>query len=71
MEKVQLRERRELLDQADLAYLVHWACVDARVQGWPAPWGLDEGVAMERHRALFWLAGCDEMCGWDDVELST
>ena len=39
--------------------------------GMPAPQELEEGVVMERHRALFWLAGCDEMCPWDDVDLST
>ena len=66
-----LRPRQELLDQADLIYRLHWACVDARVMGMPAPQELEDGVVMERHRALFWLAGCDEMCGWDDVDLST
>ena len=66
-----LRPRKELLSQADLIYRLHWACVDARVMGMPAPQELEEGVVMERHRALFWLAGCDEMCGWDDVDLST
>ena len=66
-----LRPRKELLDQADLIYRLHWACVDARVMNMPAPQELEEGVVMERHRALFWLAGCDEMCGWDDVDLST
>ena len=66
-----LRSRKELLDQADLIYRLHWACVDARVMGLPAPWGLEEGVVMERHRALFWLAGCDGMCPWDEVDLST
>lgn len=66
-----LRPRKELLEQADLIYRLHWACVDARVMGMPAPQGLEEGVVMERHRALFWLAGCDGMCGWDDVDLST
>ena len=66
-----LRPRKELLEQADLIYRLHWACVDARVMNMPAPRGLEEGVVMERHRALFWLAGCDEMCPWDDVDLST
>ena len=66
-----LRPRKELLDQADLIYRLHWACVDARVMNMPAPQALEEGVVMERHRALFWLAGVDEMCGWDDVDLST
>ena len=66
-----LRPRKELLEQADLIYRLHWACVDARVMNMPAPQGLEEGVVMERHRALFWLAGCDNMCPWDDVDLST
>lgn len=66
-----LRPRKELLEQADLIYRLHWACVDARVMNLPAPQGLEEGVVMERHRALFWLAGCDGMCPWDDVDLST
>lgn len=66
-----LRPRAELLDQADLIYRLHWACVDARVMGLPAPQSLEEGVVMERHRALFWLAGCDKMCPWDDIDLST
>lgn len=66
-----LRPRRELLDQADLVYRLHWACDDARVMGMPAPRNLEDGVIMERHRALFWLAGCDEMCPWDEVDLST
>lgn len=66
-----LRPRKELLDQADLIYRLHWACVDARVMNMPAPQALEEGVVMERHRALFWLAGCDEMCPWDEVDLST
>lgn len=66
-----LRPRAELLEQADLIYRLHWACVDARVMNMPAPQGLEEGVVMERHRALFWLAGCDGMCGWDEIDLST
>jgi len=65
------RTRRELLDAADLIYRMDWACVDARVNGFPAPAGLDGGVVMERHHALFWLAGCDGGCDWDDVDLST
>ncbi len=66
-----LRSRKELLEQADLIYRLHWACVDARVMGMACPEKLEEGVVMERHRALFWLAGCDGMCPWDDVDLST
>lgn len=66
-----LRPRKVLLEQADLIYRLHWACVDARVMGMPAPWNVEAGVVMERHHALFWLAGCDGMCSWDEVDLST
>lgn len=65
------RPYSELLDAADLIYRLDWACVDARVMGMPAPSGVDSGVVMERHHALFWLAGIDERCPWDDVDLST
>lgn len=66
-----LRPREELLQQADLIFRLHWACVDAQVMKMPPPQGVDAGVVMERHRSLFWLAGCDNMCPWDDVDLST
>ncbi len=66
-----LRSRKELLDNADLIYLLDWGCVDARISGLPAPCGLDAGVVMERHRSLFWLAGCDSFCDWDEIDLST
>ena len=61
----------EILDAADLIYRLDWACVDARVMGMPAPAGVEPGVVSERHHALFWLAGCDGRCGWDEVNLST
>lgn len=66
-----LRNRKEILDNADVSYLLHWACVDARISGLPAPQGLEEGVVMERHQVLFWLAGCDNCCDWDEIDLST
>lgn len=65
------RSYGELLDAADLIYRLDWACVDARVMGMPAPGGLNAGVVVERHRALFWLAGVDSRYAWDDVDLST
>lgn len=71
MGAAKLRPRKELLEQADLIYRLHWACVDARVTGMPAPQKVEAGVVMERHHALFWLAGCDGMCPWDEVDLST
>lgn len=71
MAAAKLRPRKELLEQADLIYRLRWACEDARVMGMPAPAGIDSGVVLERHRSLFWLAGCDDMCPWDEINLST
>ena len=54
------------------------------LNGFPAPGGILPDVVMERHRALFWAAGCmtadpgegrkgqaDRSAGWDRVDLST
>lgn len=64
------RTPEELLDAADLIYRLDWACVDARLNGLPAPAGLDDGVVTERHRALNWLIG-DGDAPWDEVDIST
>lgn len=79
-----LRSHKELLSAADFIYRLHWACVDARINGFSSPGGADNEVVMERHRSLFWAAGCkgaedgkqellvsDKSCGWDKVNLST
>lgn len=81
---VKLRSKRELLDAADFIYRLDWACTDAGLNGFPAPGGILPDVVMERHRALFWAAGCmtadpgegrkgqaDRSAGWDRVDLST
>lgn len=65
-----MRPVSELLDAADLAYRMDWACVDARLHHLQAPGGLDSGVVMERHKSLNWLIDSAQ-CGWDEVELST
>jgi hypothetical protein len=65
-----LRETGEILDQADLAYRQHWACVDARLRGEAPPAQMLTGVVYERHYALNWLrgyAGSD----WDEVQVNT
>ena len=69
-EEARLRSISELLDEADLIYRYHWACVDARVNGAPPPRGLDCGVVLERHRALNWLIGYQGQA-WDDVTTDT
>lgn len=65
------KSSKELLDAADLIYCLDWACVDARVNGLPAPAGMDGGVTMERHKSLNWLMGFDQSAPWDEVDTPT
>ncbi len=60
----------EVLDAADLIYRCHWAVVDARLKGEPAPAGLDADVVLERHWALNWLIGYMDQA-WDDISTDT
>jgi len=73
MEKVKLRSISEILDQTDLFYRYHWACVDARINGREAPASLNPGVVFERRWGLEWLIGkgTEENDYWDDVTLHT
>lgn len=69
-QRARLRRKKEILDQADLALRLDWACTDARVQQRVVPGGLDKGVVFERHYSLNWLTrylGRD----WDDVTTDT
>ncbi len=68
---VTYRSPKELLDAADLIYRLDWACVDARVNGLPAPAGMDCGITMERHKSLNWLIGYGESAPWDQVDTPT
>lgn len=68
--KAALRSADALLDQADLIYRYAWACVDARVNGIPAPKGVDCEVVQERHYVLNWLIGYQGQA-WDDVSTDT
>ena len=66
-----LRSTSNILDAVDLIYRYDWACVDARLNGRPAPAGLDAGVVVERHHALNWLVGYADNAEWDDVSTDT
>jgi hypothetical protein len=71
--KVKLRSIKEMLDETDLLYRYHWACVVARINRREAPAGLNPGVVMERRWGLEWLVGKgdeDNDC-WDTVALHT
>ena len=68
--EARLRPTAEILDQADRIYRYHWAVVDARVNGRPAPAGLNADVVPERHHALNWLIGYMGQ-EWDEVTTDT
>lgn len=69
--EAKLRTTGEILDAADLIYRYDWACVNARLNGKPAPADLESGVVYERHYALNWLIGYPENADWDDVSTDT
>lgn len=71
LEHASPRTGKELLDMADLIFRLDWACVDARVNGLPAPAGMNEGVTVERHKSLNWLIGFDDRAPWDEVDTPT
>jgi hypothetical protein len=62
-----------ILDEADLIYRYHWACVDARINGRDTPANLDSSVVYERHWGLNWLIGKGIDCydNWDCVATDT
>ncbi|MEL7258376.1 MAG: DUF4272 domain-containing protein [Pseudomonadota bacterium] len=70
IQKARLRPQSEILDAADLAYRLHWAAVEARVNGAPSPDGLHPGIAYERHYALNWLIGYAGL-DWDNMATDT
>lgn len=67
LSKIKMRSLEEILDQADLIYRYHWACVDARVNGKEV--NLFESVVMERRAGLAWLFRAD--ADWDNPDLNT
>ncbi|QNR23908.1 DUF4272 domain-containing protein [Croceimicrobium hydrocarbonivorans] len=64
-----LRSKKEILDQNDLYYRYHWACVNAHLNGEEVA-ALNSGVVYERIYTLNWLIQfMDE--DWDDVSCPT
>ncbi|WP_169784895.1 DUF4272 domain-containing protein [Campylobacter curvus] len=66
-----LKDIDEILDEADLIYRYHWACVNARINNLPMPKKLDEGVVMERRAGLWWIVDMDKENDWDNVAMDT
>ena len=65
-----LRSATEILDQADLALRLNWACVNAKTKNQPVPGTLNRGVVYERHYAFNWLINYRNQ-EWDDVSTDT
>jgi hypothetical protein len=71
LQEAKPRSQKELLDQADLIYRLHWAVVDERVnQRVRVPAEVEKGVVQERHAALNWLIGYMGQ-EWDDISTDT
>lgn len=66
---IKMRSLEEIMDEADLIYRYHWACVNARIKGEAPAQNLYESVVMERRAGLDWLFIPD--ADWDNPELST
>lgn len=69
MQSVNLRDLETVLDEADLIYRYHWACVNARINQQEMPNGMIESVVSERRAGLDWLIRHD--ADWDNPDLNT
>lgn len=63
----ELRPFDEIYQQCDMLYCLHWAARNQRLGGPDVPY--EEGIVMERHRAINWLAGVESE--WDEVTTDT
>ena len=69
IETAVVRPTTEILDISDLAYRLHWATTDARLNNRPEPANLDSGIVYERHYAINWVTYyADE---WDEITTDT
>lgn len=69
MQSANLRDVETVLDEADLIYRYHWACVNARINQQEMPNTMIESVVSERRAGLDWLIRPD--ADWDNPDLST
>ena len=69
LNKCELRDIEEILDELDIEYRYHWACVEKRCCNANAEIGnLNSEVVYERRRALEWLFVNED---WNDISLDT
>ncbi|EJR79298.1 hypothetical protein IK7_03779 [Bacillus cereus VD156] len=69
-QKTKLRNAEEILDEADLIYRLHWACVHDRINAREATAGMHESIVIERRRGLFWLINYKNE-DWDYISMDT
>jgi len=67
----ELRNPSDILDETDLIYRYHWACVESQLKKTAIPKWLNCDVVVERHKALNWLVGYLDKADWDDVTTDT
>ncbi len=68
-QSAQLRSKEEILNKLDETYRMHWACVDARIQGKIIK-EIIPSIIYERHYALNWLVNLQNV-DWDEVHTNT
>ncbi|MGH1039383.1 DUF4272 domain-containing protein [Bacillus wiedmannii] len=69
-QQTRLRSAEEILDEADLIYRLHWACVHDRINEREATAGMQESIVIERRRGLFWLINYKNE-DWDCISMDT
>lgn len=69
LSKCKVRDIEEILDELDIEYRYHWACVDKRACNPDTEIGnLNSEIVYERRRALEWLFVNED---WNDISLDT
>lgn len=66
--RVRLRPVAQVFPLLDLAYCLHWATEDARINGHRTPGDVHPSVIYHRRKALEWLLGRE---GWDNISMDT
>jgi hypothetical protein len=69
-EEAILRTKKEILDQSDLIFRIHWATTDARLKNYKMPAGMNNDTVYERHYALNWLINYMDQ-EWDEISTDT
>jgi hypothetical protein len=71
IQKLQMRNKSEVLDASDLIYRLHWATRNAELTGKPSSKaGLHSGVVQEWHHSINWVTSYEGL-DWDDVTTDT